>query len=278
LSVSSCSSAIHPFSAEPNPEKPLLLGCGEVHLWCVFSDLIFDVNLLKKYKDILSVEENQKASRFYRHHDRQQFLLTRTTIRTLLSLYEPDVAARDWDFGKDNYGKPFIKNYHIIDDMQFSISHSRGLVVVALTRGSPIGVDVEATNGNGDNLGLAKRYFSKEEYANLTALPIEDQNKRFFDLWTLKEAYIKACGEGLSIPLDSFWYEFTDGGEMSIDFLPIRNDCANAWFFCQLYPSQMHVISVAVKKSEIENVADPIVSVNKYLPLMYAETVNCVEY
>ena len=88
--------------------------------------------------------------------------------------------------------------------MQFNLSHSHEIIVYALTIGTPIGVDVEYPKHNIDYDGIAQRFFSINECRQLKALPVEDKKTAFYNAWTRKEAYIKAVGEGLSHPLDTF--------------------------------------------------------------------------
>lgn len=127
----------------------------------------------------------------------------------------------------------------------FNISHTDGLVALALAR-APIGVDVEWLARPGRTVELAERYFAKAEVAALRALPIEHQRDRFFALWTLKESYIKARGEGLAIPLDSFAFTL-EGAAIAIAIDPRANDAPGArWRFGLADVGEAHRVAVAV--------------------------------
>ena len=131
--------------------------------------------------------------------------------------------------------------------LKFNISHTPSMIVLAVTNDQEIGVDVESMSRDIATDDLAHYAFSPEEYGQLAGIDPQRFQERFFDFWTLKEAYIKACGMGLSIPLDSFSFSISDTNRVSIQFGAERVDDPAKWKFWQLKPLQKFAISIALK-------------------------------
>ena len=202
---------------------------------------------LESYKALLSPDEHERMARFVFDRDRRAFLLTRALVRTTLSRYA-QVAPADWRFITNVHGRPEILDRPDgAPDLRFNISHTDGLIACAVTIGREVGVDVE-------NIGrhllhdVAGRHFAPGEVSDLRALPEDEQQKAFFDYWTLKEAYIKARGMGLALPLDQFAFTLHDEAPPSIRFAPGFDDDAARWQFRQLWPTATHRLALAVKR------------------------------
>jgi 4'-phosphopantetheinyl transferase len=151
--------------------------------------------------------------------------------RTVLSKYV-DIAPRDWRFAVNEYGRPSIAAEHTdARGIEFNLSHTDGLVVMAVTRGRAIGVDVENVRTREVDIDIVDRYFAAEEVAALRALPREKQKQRFFECWTLKESYIKARGLGLSIPLERFAFDLEDAQQIRLTIDPGLKDRSGRWSF-----------------------------------------------
>ena len=147
-----------------------------------------------------------------------------------LSLGVPPTA---WRFLVDANGKPSIDPNVGPHQVQFNLSHTRGLVAVALASRGVIGVDVEEIDEAKANLAIAEAYFARSEVEMLQKAPPSERARCFFRLWTLKEAYIKAIGKGLSAPLNSFAFTFEP---IRIAFLPGQADDASNWRFQPYQP------------------------------------------
>ena len=130
--------------------------------------------------------------------------MTRALVRTVLSTYHPSVDPRAWAFEIGQFGRPEIAGPSVQPTLRFNLSHTDGMVVCLVAGDREIGVDVEDTQRTGYTVEIADRYFSPAEVRELRSWPAERQAERFFDYWTLKEAYIKARGLGLQLPLDQF--------------------------------------------------------------------------
>jgi 4'-phosphopantetheinyl transferase len=172
----------------------------EVHIWRAALDVLpFHVENLRP---ILSNDERKRAARFHFERDRSRFIATRARLRILLGHYlKKKPSEIGFSYGPN--GKPFLSSGEDAR-LRFNLSHSRGIVLYAVTHEREIGVDLEYNSENVDIDALAKRFFSLREIAALKSLPEHEKQRAFFACWTRKEAYIKARGEGLSLPLDSF--------------------------------------------------------------------------
>ncbi|MCX7745877.1 MAG: 4'-phosphopantetheinyl transferase superfamily protein [Clostridia bacterium] len=153
-----------------------------------------EFQMLLKY---LPDEKQARIKRFRRWEDAQRALIAEILIRDTVCS-KLNVHNRDITFGTNEFGKPFLKGY---EGFSFNVSHS-GKWVVGGFDSKPLGIDVEQIHNI--DLAIAKRFFSKQEYLDLNNKPENEKLSYFFDLWTLKESYIKADGRGLNMPLDSF--------------------------------------------------------------------------
>lgn len=224
----------------------LKLSQGIIHLWLARPDEINDSVLLSQYMAMLSDEEKINMQRFYFAKHRHQYLVTRALIRSTLSYYV-DIAPKDWCFSVNNYGKPEIANRVLDIPLRFNLSHTDGLIICALALENDIGVDIETMQRTHTSLDIAKHYFSKREYDSLRVLAKHEQAQRFLQYWTLKEAYIKARGLGLSLPLNQFSFVIDGQQPIKVEFDQYLNDDASLWQFWQFYPSEQHIAAVALK-------------------------------
>lgn len=220
---------------------------GEIHLWVVRDKEVQDPALLDRYRAFLNEEEARQHRRFIFDRHRHQYLVTRALIRSTLSAYCPEVAPPDWRFAKNPYGRPHAVNLPKGRELHFNLSHAEGLVVAALSTQRAMGVDVEIMDRKVAVEQLAQRFFSFRETEDLLDLGESKQAARFFDLWTLKEAYIKACGMGLSIPLDQFSFIFPEPGKIDIQFSAQREDQPDQWRFWQLEAGPEYKLALGIK-------------------------------
>ncbi|MBA3543801.1 MAG: 4'-phosphopantetheinyl transferase superfamily protein [Chthoniobacterales bacterium] len=163
------------------------------------TNLIKDPALLGRYRALLDAEELARLERYRLERDRHTFLISHALVRTALSEFA-DTSPAAWRFRRNRHGRPEIEN-QTSPPLRFSLSHTRDLVACAVSGTTEVGLDVEAIDDKTEILALAERYFAPLEVAALRALPSGKQRDRFIALWTLKEAYAKARGLGLSLPL-----------------------------------------------------------------------------
>lgn len=172
-----------------------------IHIWQVNLDL--SKPQLSNLWDLLSPTEQQRALRFKFDQHRNRFIAAKGSLRILLSRYlSKDPVSID--FFTNKYGKPFLTEQNENAPLYFNASDSQDLALFALSHEELIGVDIEYMRTTIDNLAIGQRFFSAAEYQFLSQFKIDQQQKVFFQIWTLKEAFIKALGLGLSFPLKDF--------------------------------------------------------------------------
>lgn len=179
---------------------------------------IFAINDLKQVDDLTFMklltnvdnEKYEKIKKFARPDDAKRVLLADILVRAVIASYLR-VSNKTIEFNVNKYGKPFLKGNC---GLHFNVSHSEDWIVCAL-HDEPVGIDIERIRPV-EPLEMAAQLFSDEEYKTLMIRSPEDRQHFFFDLWTLKESYIKAVGAGLSIPLKSFTVIFLEKGEIVV--------------------------------------------------------------
>lgn len=177
---------------------PLELGVDEVHVWQAQLDA-YDAGSLRV---VLAADENSRADRFHFTKDREHFIVARALLRKLLAAYV-GLAAAELQFFYGEKGKPSLAKSRR-SAVNFNLAHSQGWALYAFSRGRELGVDLEFIREDVESENIATRFFSPAEVEALERLPLELRKQAFFSCWTRKEAYIKARGEGLSLPLDEF--------------------------------------------------------------------------
>jgi 4'-phosphopantetheinyl transferase len=227
--------------------KPLIrLPREEIHLWLATDEI--DGEQASGYQKLLSADERQRQQRYHFEKDRVRFLITRALVRAVLSRYEA-VDPRDWVFTANAYGCPEIDVLRMgAVDLCFNVSHTAGLIVLGVTRGRALGVDVENLCARMNPIDAAKQVFSATERAALARLPAEQQLDRFFEYWTFKESYIKARRMGVSIPLDRFSIRLEQDGLVDLEIAPELHDDPGRWQFWQIRPGRAHVLALCAER------------------------------
>jgi 4'-phosphopantetheinyl transferase len=198
--------------------------------------------LAAQWRSCLAEPELTTADRFHFEADRSTYLAAHWLLRNALASVAPLPPER-WRFRTRRHGKPEPHPDVGHPSLEFNLSHTRGFVACAVGIGSEIGVDVEALSRNPD-LDVADRFFSPREVAILRAMPRARQPETFLRFWTLKEALIKATGEGLNRALDSFSFSLDP---VSIAFHPDDSDMPARWRFVEHQPTAGHLLALAVR-------------------------------
>lgn len=214
----------------------------EVQVWLASLDALHEQDR-RELCALLSPEERARRDDFRFEKDRALYEVAHGVVRWALGR-ALDVPPADVRFAVGRHGKPLLDmGTRAASDLRFNLSHATGLVAVAITRGGDLGVDVEHTARDVSPLELSRLVFSADERAALEKVPTGQRQDVFFQLWTLKEAYIKATGAGMSLDLRSFSFAL-DGG---LSFRPPPGDVCGRWsFFLQRLPS--HSLAVCVER------------------------------
>jgi 4'-phosphopantetheinyl transferase len=182
------------------------IGDDEIHVWYV--DLAAARAAAAEWPRLLSAAEQERARRFHFERDRLRFLAAHAALREILSAYV-DAAPESLVFGAGDLGKPFVEKP--ATTIRFNASDSEEFAAFAFARGVEVGIDLELVHRRLDDVeSLAESCFSSEERSVLAAARSEDRSVQFLRLWTRKEAYVKAIGKGLHVPLTSFSASFDD--------------------------------------------------------------------
>ena len=222
------------------------LNSKQIHLWFANQAEFEQAELEGKCLGWLSPQERERYDRYHFDHHRTEFLLGRMLIRTVLSEYEAREPA-SWNFIQNDYGKPAPDPAQTSVPLYFNLSHSGERLVLAISAHEAIGVDIEASSRQRRVERIAQRYFSPAELQALLALPGEQQLSRFYELWTLKEAYIKARGMGLALSLQEFGFDLSDPESLRLWLGEGMEDDSEAWQFWQMQPGDAFQLAVAVK-------------------------------
>lgn len=206
-----------------------------IHLWFCDSEAILDQRIKEYYLSILSPREKEQMDRFVFDKDKTQHLITRALVRTVLSHYCPAIAPMEWSFCSSKYGKPRIVEQQNRLGFSFNLSHTKGLIVLALATDLELGIDVEYVDPSRNWPGIAKYSFSQAEVDYIQSSEETRQLSAFYEIWTMKEAYLKATGEGLSVPLDGFSFLFGGGHKSNtMEFRPNSRGCLGSWSFWRI--------------------------------------------
>ena len=214
----------------------------EVHIWRSFLDL--SPAALEQAIALLADDEVERARRYKFARDRRRFVAARAFLRRTLAEYL-SVAPSRLTFAYGRFGKPELLPGANTETVEFNLSHAADLALLAITRGRRVGIDVERVDQSLDFQTIALRFFSEHEKAALDEMPDEARERGFYCCWTRKEAFLKALGDGLTYPLDSF--------DVSLDWVPrllrVRNDTklASKWMLYHLDPKPGYAAALAVE-------------------------------
>lgn len=180
---------------------------ARVDLWLSPEPATLDTATATRYENMLSESERLRWQRFLQPADRERFLHARALTRSVLAGYMGDLEPRQVLFSQGSWGKPTLAHPAGGPRIFFNLSHTRGMAVLAVTRAAEVGVDVESLERRVELLALSERYFAAMEHDQIAQLSGQAQRERFFAIWTLKEAYLKARGLGLHFGMDSFAFD-----------------------------------------------------------------------
>ena len=226
------------------PPEPFELGAGQVHVFR--ADLDLAEPILGRLESGLSEDEIARADRFVLPKVRKRFVAGRGLLRELLARYlGTDPSALAFCYGPQ--GKPALAGPQTEHSLSFNLSHSAHMVVCAVTRSGELGIDVERLRPAVNSEAIARRFFSPRETAALLALPPASRPQAFLACWTRKEAYIKAKGGGLTIPLASFDVSLAPGEPVAL-LRTADPEETRRWLLHELAPAPGFVAALAVDR------------------------------
>jgi 4'-phosphopantetheinyl transferase len=219
------------------------LSAAEVHVWQASLDL--DEGSIDRLEALLDLDERRRAERFHFPKDRSHYIAGRGRLRLLLGEYA-GVGPAGIRFWYDTHGKPTLAGQSGEAGLRFNVAHSDGLVLYAVARDREVGVDVERVRPLNWR-ELAERYFAPNEVAELNTVEPSVQERAFFTCWTRKEAYIKALGFGMSVPLDRFAVSLAPDRPAAL--VSAEHDPAQIgrWGLCELTPAPGYVGALVVE-------------------------------
>jgi 4'-phosphopantetheinyl transferase len=212
-----------------------------LHLWFAYPDDLLNEESVQACLELLSAEETKRWKTFKFDRHRREYLATHALARIALSHHHP-LPPTAWRFQSNEFGKPFLDPPRAL---HFNLSNSLGLVVCLIGQGGEVGVDVEPRTRAASIVEVAPRMFSPLELAQLDQLCEDQRPERCLQLWTLKEAYIKA--RGLALPLDKFSFVFNGPETIRLHLDPCLSDQPGHWCFCLLEHAD-HCIALMVER------------------------------
>ncbi len=198
--------------------------------------------------DLLSDDECARASRFKVEEARRTFIISRGFLRRILGV-ALDCPPESLRFGVGPHGKPFLAGAHAESGIEFNVTHSGQLFLYAVSRGRPVGVDVEWKNKGLAVEDLARRYFAPAEARLLfEEAPVEERLDNFYRCWTRKEAYLKAKGTGLTTKLHAFEVTFLPGVAPALLHTEVPGEDPAAWKVFDVPVPPGHVAALVVRR------------------------------
>ncbi len=222
----------------------------EVHIWQVALEQ--DAAVVAQLYALLSADESQRAARFHFPADRRRYIVGRGVLRSLLGHYL-SCAPQTLRFDYNAYGKPQLAAAPGEPTLQFNLSHSGEVALYALAPSGRLGIDIECIRPDIEWAALVPQVFSRQEQHAFAALPMHERVAAFFRGWTRKEAYIKAHGKGLSLPLAQF--DVTIAPDEPAQLLATRDvvpDDAHTWVLCDVACPAGYAAALAVDSPQCQ--------------------------
>lgn len=230
------------------PPPALVLLDQEIHIWQVSLDQLPPT--ASRLLNLLSDDERARADRFHFERDREHFITGRGVLRSVLGKYL-GTAPGQIQFQYGAHGKPaLLKN----TPLQFNLTHSNNLMLLAITLHHEIGIDVEYLRLMPDAADIANQFFTKTESKALRTLPESQKLEGFFTQWVCKEAYLKALGDGLAKPLDQFEILPTLRRPQGLLKVAENPTESKRWFFQVFRPTDGYISALAVEQKKLKNI------------------------
>ena len=224
--------------------QDMYLANNQVQVWQAWLDC--STQELTGYYDLLLTDEKARANRFHFEKDRGHYIVCRGLLRLILGTYL-EIKPKQVEFCYGKHGKPALRTGLVEDNLEFNLSHSKGLGVFAFCRGNPIGIDVEYIHPMPDEDSFAEQFFSDLEIAWIAAHVGAEKHAGFFKIWTCKEAFFKVSGDGLTLPINRVDIDL--GRSQSVRLAAIDGNQAQAarWKIVSFEPTAVYQAALAVE-------------------------------
>ena len=224
--------------------EKLILPNNEVHLWS--ASVQENISYLNTYRHILSLEEKQRAERFKFKRDQDRFIIAHVLLRLVLSRYikiTPQAIA----YSSNSFGKPNLKGCSDIETINFNMSHSNDHVLIAVANNLAVGVDIEWVRPIENANQIVETFFSAKEKVQFQSLSDHLKTEAFYSCWTRKEAFIKALGVGISLPLNQFSVSFLPGEPADLLEVPTTIEQPEFWTLEEFQVREGYVAAIAAQ-------------------------------
>ncbi|MDR3635522.1 MAG: 4'-phosphopantetheinyl transferase superfamily protein [Isosphaeraceae bacterium] len=223
-----------------DPPRGLVLARDEVHVWRIALDP--PGHIVERLASFLSADEQARAARFLALIHRTRFQVARGTLRAILGRYLGREPGRI-EFAYGEHGKPFLPGI----DLRFNMAHSKDVALLGVSDGRELGIDIEAVRPLEDAERIVARFFSAREQADFFRVIPAERQEAFFRGWVRKEAYIKAIGMGLALPLADFDVTLAPGEPPRLLHVANQPDAPARWTFGELDPGAGFQGAIAVE-------------------------------
>ncbi len=217
---------------------------AEVHLWYLDPDSTAYDALVETFVRVLSASEQSQYRRFHFPADARRYLVSHAMVRYVLSRYA-EIMPAEWHFSATDRGKPLITNPGL-ESLKFNLTHTQGLAACVVSLDRNCGIDAEHLQARHNPVSVAKRMFSPVEYTALNKLKDTEQLDYFYRHWTLREAYVKAKGVGLSFPTNKIEFSVHSNTDIKLGFDASIKDQNENWMLRLWQIGAEHILAVAV--------------------------------
>ena len=228
------------------PSQPLT--DSDIHIWC--ASLNVSQEELLHHVSVLSLDEKARAERFYFEKDRDHFIVARGLLRTLISHYLK-IEPAQIEFIYEDYGKPVLKSELQEKTFEFNLSHSKGVALYIFSWNRKVGIDVEHIHSMPDMDDFAERFFSPRESVFINSLSGQQKEIAFFKLWTCKEAFLKANGNGLTVPINEVEISLEPEGSATLAAIGEEKEQTSHWQLEIFNPVQGFQAALAVEGKSV---------------------------
>ena len=215
-----------------------------MNVW--LGDLNIAAQSVAELESVLSLDERERAGRFRFEKDRAHYIAGRGILRSILGRYL-QTPPGELRFRYNSHGKPYLAEETSAQKVQFNVAHSHGLALFAFSNGPELGVDIEFIRPDFATEEIAQRFFAPEEVKMLVSIEPAERTMAFFHCWTRKEAFIKARGMGLSLPLNRFVVNFGPDVPCGVLSAQEEPEASKHWNIYDLQPAEGYAAAFAAQ-------------------------------